>query len=81
MTRAGRGLTIAAAVLGSVAALAGLAWIFAAVWAGEGVRLGFHGWLAMTIALVGATAVGGGLMWLAFYSARAGWDDLDRDNP
>jgi hypothetical protein len=23
--------------------------------------------------------LGGGLMWLAFYSANKGWDDIDRD--
>lgn len=38
-----------------------------------------HGWLALAVALVGVSVVGGGLMWLAFYSARSGWDDIDRD--
>ena len=68
-----------AGVLGLVAVMAVLAWTFSAVWAESGIRLGLHGWLALTIALVGTSVVGGGLMWLAFYSARSGWDDIDRD--
>jgi hypothetical protein len=34
-----------------------------------------HGWAAMIIAFVMVAVVGGGLMWLAFYSARKGYDD------
>jgi hypothetical protein len=56
-----------------------MAWALSVTWADGGVNLGLHGWLALTIALVGTTVVAGGLMWLAFYSARAGWDDIDRD--
>jgi hypothetical protein len=69
----------AAGVLAGAAALAALAWAFKTAWAGSGVSLGLHGWIALTIALVGVSVVGGGLMWLAFYSSRAGWDDLDRE--
>ena len=80
MTRSGRRwLVLAAAVLATVALMGGLAWTASSVWAGSGVQIGLHGWLALTIALVGTVVVGGGLMWLAFYSARSGWDDIDRD--
>jgi hypothetical protein len=71
-------LSAAVALLG-VALLAGLAWTLKTTWAEAGIRIGLHGWLALSVALVGVSAVGGGLMWLAFYSARAGWDDIDRE--
>jgi len=77
--RGRRWLWSTAAALGLIAAMAALAWAASAVWADSGVRIGLHGWLALTIALVGTVFVGGGLMWLAFYSSRAGWDDLDRE--
>ena len=80
MSPGGRRWPLAAAVaLGVVAGLAALAWLIKSTWAESGIRLGLHGWLALTIALIGVTVVGGGLMWLAFYSARAGWDDIDRE--
>ena len=34
-----------------------------------------HGWAALIIAFVMVSLVGGGLMGLAFYSARKGYDD------
>ena len=34
-----------------------------------------HGWIALGLALVLGGALSGGLMWLAFYSARKGYDD------
>ncbi len=74
-----RALIGAASGVGLVAVMAALAWAFSVTWADSGVHLGLHGWLALTIALVGTTVVAGGLMWLAFYSARAGWDDINRD--
>lgn len=79
MTARRRWFTGAAAALGMIAVLAALAWAASAVLAQGGVRLGLHGFLALTVALVGTTAMAGGLMWLAFYSARAGWDDVDRE--
>ena len=80
MTRSGRRwLQLAAAVLAMIAVMAGLAWTAGEVWAESGVRIGLHGWLALTLALVGTVVVGVGLMWLAFYSARSGWDDINRD--
>jgi hypothetical protein len=74
-----RWLLSAAVALAGVAALAALAWTFKVTWADSGVSLGLHGWIALTVALVGVTVVGGGLMWLAFYSSRSGWDDIDRE--
>ena len=65
----------ARAVLVGLACLAGFgAWML-----GGDTGITLHGWLALGVALVGVTVVGGGLMWLAFYSARSGWDDIDRD--
>ncbi len=51
-----------------------------ALWILRGVA-GFtlHGYIALAIGLVGTTLLAAGLMWLAFHSSRAGWDDLDRD--
>ena len=43
------------------------------------LEISIHGYLAMAAAVIGTTALAGGLMWLAFYSSRAGWDDIDRD--
>lgn len=34
-----------------------------------------HGWIALGLALLLGGALTGGLMWLAFYSARKGYDD------
>lgn len=63
-----------------LAALAGaFAWAFQASGMMSDTAIGLHGWIAMAIGLLGVAAVGGGLMWLAFYSARAGWDDIDRE--
>ena len=73
--RLGRGGAYALAVAAAVACLAGFgAWVLRG---DTGITL--HGWLALGVALVGTTLVGGGLMWLAFYSSRSGWDDIDRD--
>lgn len=46
------------------------------VWQAMGpVALGFHGWLAIALGVCGSFALGGGLMFLSFYSARSGHDD------
>lgn len=42
---------------------------------GSGTPMSIHGWIAMGLAGVLVTALGGGLMALAFYSARHGYDD------
>jgi hypothetical protein len=73
--RLGRGgVYLVAAAVALVCLVAFGAWILRG---DTGITL--HGWLALGVALVGTAGVGGGLMWLAFYSSRAGWDDIDRD--
>mgnify|MGYP003343533852 CR=1 FL=1 len=51
-------------------------------WAGReswrltgGTALGVHGWVAMSLGLIGTALLAGVLMWLAFYSARKGYDE------
>lgn len=65
--------TIAGLLLGALALLVGLGvytWIIL-----EDVAISWHGLLAIAGAVVGITALGGGLMALVFYSARSGHDD------
>jgi hypothetical protein len=51
-------------------------WGFGMAWRlGGNTPLGLHGWIAMSLAAVLVMALGGGLMWLAFYSSRHGYDD------
>ena len=46
------------------------------VWQEMGaISLGFHGWLAVILGCVGSVMLGAGLMWLSFYSSRAGYDE------
>jgi hypothetical protein len=41
-----------------------------------GVRdITVHGWIALSLAVVLTGALAGGLVWLAFYSSRHGYDD------
>ena len=73
--RLGRGGAYALAAAAALACLVGFAlWVLRG---DTGITL--HGWIALGVALLGTTLIGGGLMWLAFYSSRAGWDDIDRD--
>jgi hypothetical protein len=65
-------VTLAALLLIAVLAAWGVIVSFAA---GAGPPMGVHGWIAMGLAVVVSGGVGGGLMWLAFYSARHGYDD------
>lgn len=70
----------AAIALALAGVFGGLAWAVRLAWGlGGDSRIGLHGWLAMAVAVAGVSVVGGGLMWLAFYSARNGWDDMDRE--
>ena len=42
----------------------------------EDVVLGFHGILALTLGIALTLALGAGLMFLLFYSARSGHDEM-----
>jgi hypothetical protein len=65
-----------ALILAPVVALLGfVVWAFFAVWGLSAAKLSVHGWIAMGLAFVGVGALSGVLMWLAFYSARKGYDD------
>ncbi len=50
-------------------------WLTAGQWTKLDWNIGFHGWLALTLAVVLSFGVGGGLMALSFYSSRHGYDD------
>jgi hypothetical protein len=57
-------------------------WGFFAAWKLSGdVPISIHGYVALGLAAGVTLVLGGGLMWLAFYSSRKGWDDIDRDGP
>ncbi len=65
-------------ILGStfLLALALLAvWGLVATWdfAGD-VKISVHGYIAMALGVIGTVALAGGLIWLAYYSARNGFD-------
>lgn len=63
-----------------LAAVAGTVLAFVAAWRNAGeVEMTVHGWIAMGLAFAVTGLLGGGLMWLAFYSSRKGWDDIDRE--
>ena len=65
------------AAAGLLAVVAFMAWVFArsgelgGSWTGGSI----HILAAMLIAVVGAGGLAAGLMWLAFFSARRGYDD------
>ena len=63
-------------VLGLVVATS---WV---VWRELGqIDLGFHGWVALILGSVAMVALGGGLMWLSFYSSRSGHDSAAHYDP
>jgi hypothetical protein len=63
-------------VLGLVVAAS---WV---VWRQLGqIDLGFHGWVALILGSVAMVALGGGLMWLSFYSSRSGHDSAAHYDP
>ena len=43
------------------------------------VELSLHGWIAVAAGVGGSFLLGGGLMWLSFYSARTGHDQRAAD--
>ena len=64
-----------------LAAMLGFAvWGLIAAWRLSGdVPISLNGYIALGLAAGLTLLLGGGLMWLAFYSARKGFDDIDRD--
>lgn len=55
-------------------------WGFFAAWKiGGDAPISVHGYIALGLAGGVTLLLGGGLMWLAFYSSRKGYDDIDRD--
>jgi len=63
-------------VLGLVVAAS---WV---VWRELGqIDLGFHGWVSLILGSVAMVALGGGLMWLSFYSSRSGHDSAAHYDP
>ena len=51
-------------------------WGAQAAWKlGGNTPMSIHGYIAVGLAFVLTAGLGGGLMWLAFYSARKGFDD------
>ncbi len=75
--RPGFGTLLLVAILAGMVILAG--WGAWASWrlAGD-APMSIHGWIAMGIAGVFTALLTGGFMWLAFYSARKGFDDDQR---
>ncbi len=67
------GVVLGSGLLLALALLA--AWGLVATWdfAGE-VKISVHGYIAMAIGCVGTIALTAGLIWLAYYSARKGFD-------
>ena len=45
------------------------------------VEMGVHGWAAMILGVVLSVALGGGLMFLIFYSNRKGYDRINGEQP
>jgi hypothetical protein len=65
-----------------VAMLGFCIWGFIAAWKLSGdTPMSVHGYIALGLAGGVTLLLGGGLMWLAFYSSRKGFDDIDRDGP
>ena len=78
---AGQHDRILLSLMGLGAVLGAVIWGLIAAWHGAGEAnpgsrpLTAHGWAALILAFVMVIIIGGGLMWLAFYSARKGYDD------
>ena len=75
--RLGFGTLLLIVLLAAMVAFAG--WGAWASWrlAGD-APMGVHGWIAMGLAGGGVALLTGGFTWLAFYSARKGFDDDQR---
>ena len=74
-------LATVALVLTFVAMLGFAVWGLIAAWKLSGdTPISLNGYIALGLAGGVTLLLGGGLMWLAFYSARKGFDDIDRDD-
>jgi len=62
----------------SAAALAGIVWWNWSAFALIGIDMPVFGWAALLAGVVLTIAVGGGLMFLVFFSSRRGYDDAVR---
>ena len=73
--------TVSACLFGLV--MLGLVFVASwVVWQEMGqIDLGFHGWIALILGSVGMIILGGGLMWLSFYSSRSGHDNVAHFDP
>jgi cation transporter-like permease len=72
--KAGIGTWIVAAIL--VAVLVGVVVVYAKAFPlAQFPSISLHGWIAMGIGTFFSLLIGCGLMWLSFYSSRAGFDD------
>jgi len=56
-----------------IAAVTAIVWIVVALSSG-GETMSVHGWIALTLGIVGTAMVAGILMWLLFKSSREGHD-------
>ena len=73
------GVVLLLAVLGFLLLLSAYG-VFVAFKIGGGSHMSVHGYVALGLAVVLTFLLGGGLMWLAFYSDRHGYDaDQGRD--
>ena len=74
MRRPTLGVVIVTTALLALVGLAG--WGALAAWRLAGsAPMSVHGWIAMGMAGLFTALLTGGLLWLAFYSAREGYDD------
>jgi hypothetical protein len=74
------GLILLLTALGSLLAL--VIWGFVQAWRlGGDTHMSVHGWIAMFLAAGLTLGLGCGLMWLAFYSSRRGYDDDQSGQP
>jgi len=62
---------VLAALLAGAIAIAVIGWNLG----GADVAISWHGLLAIVLGGLGTLALGGGLMFLVFYSSRRGYDD------
>jgi protein-S-isoprenylcysteine O-methyltransferase Ste14 len=72
--KAGMGTWIATAILVALLVVV-VVILFKAMPVSQFPPISMHGWIAMGIGAFFSLAIGGGLMWLSFYSSRNGFDE------